>query len=233
MTTIRSASRSASSRYCVVSSTVVPSAVRASIVSPHAETAPRVQARGRLVEEEHRRAEDQSSGEIEPPAHAARVGLRGPLGGVREVEALQQLAGAGSGLRAPEVIEPADHLEVLEPGEVFVHGGVLAGQADLGAERGRVAHGVEPDDPSAARVWLKQGGQDPHRGGLAGAVRSQQAEDAASARGEVDATEGADRSVRLLEPLDDDCVIAHHLEASEGSAALWFGYTHHSFVNSG
>ena len=64
---IRSASRSASSRYCVVSRTVVPSATRASIVSHRPIAAARVQARGGLVEEERR-------------AGARRARRRGPAG---------------------------------------------------------------------------------------------------------------------------------------------------------
>ena len=75
MTAMRSASRSASSRYCVVSSTVVPSATSSSIVSHSVDAAARVEPGGRLVEEQHRRARDERGGEVEPAAHAARVGL--------------------------------------------------------------------------------------------------------------------------------------------------------------
>ena len=44
---------------------------------------------------------------------------------------------------ARQVVEPADHLEVLEAGQVLVDRRVLAGEADLGAQRGGVAHDVE------------------------------------------------------------------------------------------
>ena len=77
MTAMRSASRSASSRYWVVRKTVTPSATqlaRSPPTSPGA--AARVEARRRLVEEEHRRAATRLSGEVEPPAHPARVGRR-------------------------------------------------------------------------------------------------------------------------------------------------------------
>ena len=43
---------------------------------PHLGAAARVEARGRLVEEEHGRARDQRTGEVEPAPHAAGVGLR-------------------------------------------------------------------------------------------------------------------------------------------------------------
>ncbi len=77
-----------------MSRTVVPSATRASIVSHSADAAARVEAGGRLVEEQHRRAGDERGGEVEPAAHAARVGPHEPAGGVGQVEALQQLVGA-------------------------------------------------------------------------------------------------------------------------------------------
>ena len=49
---------------------------------PHAEPAARVEARRRLVEEDHRRAVDERGGEVEPPPHAAGVGLGGPPAGL-------------------------------------------------------------------------------------------------------------------------------------------------------
>ena len=59
---------------------------------PEREPAARVEPGGRLVEEQHRRAEHERGGEVEPAAHAAGVGLRRPLGGLGELEALEQLA---------------------------------------------------------------------------------------------------------------------------------------------
>ena len=61
---------------------------------PHRQAAAGVQAGGRLVEEQHGRPVDERGGEVEPPAHAARVGLGRPLGGLDELEALQQLVRA-------------------------------------------------------------------------------------------------------------------------------------------
>ena len=97
MTAMRSASRSASSRYWVVSSTVVPSATSSSIVSHRSTRLRGSRPGGRLVEEQHRRARDERGREVEPAAHAAGVGLRHAVGGVGEVEALEQLAPARLG----------------------------------------------------------------------------------------------------------------------------------------
>ena len=91
MTTMLSASRSASSRYCVVSSTVVPSATSSSMTLPEAEARRRVEPGRRLVEEQDRRPVHERGREVEPAAHAARVGLERPVGGVGQAEALEQL----------------------------------------------------------------------------------------------------------------------------------------------
>ena len=176
---------------------------------PHAQPRARVQAGRRLVEEQHRRPGDERGGEVQPPAHAAGVGLGGPLGRLGELEALEQLVRARLRLLAGQVVELADHLEVLEAGQVLVDGRVLAGEPDLGPQRGRVAHDVEAGDAGAARIGLEQGGEDPHRCGLARPVGAEQAEDAPRTSREVHAAERADRPVGLLEPFDDDRIIVH------------------------
>ena len=176
---------------------------------PHADPAAGVEPGGGLVQEQHGRPGDERGGEVEPAPHAAGVGLGRPLGGVDELEPLEQLVGALLRRRLPEVVEPPDHLEILEPGQVLVDGRVLAREADLGPQRGGVALHIEPGDPGRSRIGLEQGGEDPHRGGLAGAVGAQQAEHTARAHGEIDAVEGPNRAVRLLEPLDNDRIIGH------------------------
>ena len=93
----------------------MPSATRAFDRLPERDAAARVEAGGRLVEEEDRRPRDERGGEVEPAAHAARVGPDEAVGGLGEVEALEQLASrALAASRLRQVVEPADHLEVLE-----------------------------------------------------------------------------------------------------------------------
>ena len=67
---------------------------------PHPEPAARVEARRRLVQEQEPRPPDQGAAEVEPAAHAARVGLDDAVGGVGQVELLEQLVGALAGLGA-------------------------------------------------------------------------------------------------------------------------------------
>ncbi len=98
-----------------------------------AEPAARVEARRRLVEEQHRGMRHEAGREVEPAQHAAGVGLRRPVGRVDEVELLQQLVGALPRVVGGQVVQPADHLEVLPAGELVDDGRRLPGEPDDGA----------------------------------------------------------------------------------------------------
>ena len=74
---------------------------------PDREPAARVQARARLVEEDHLRAADQAHREVEPPAHAAAVGGDATVGGVGEIEALEQLVRALPAVARPAAAGPS------------------------------------------------------------------------------------------------------------------------------
>ena len=63
---------------------------------PHPLAARRVQAGRRLVEEQDRRPRHQRRRQVEPPAHAARVALHHPVGGVGQLELLEQLGRPGA-----------------------------------------------------------------------------------------------------------------------------------------
>ena len=71
ITAMRSASWSASSRYCVVRRTVVPFRGQHPDDVPDLVAAPRVEAGGRLVEEQELRRHHQARGDVEPAPHAA------------------------------------------------------------------------------------------------------------------------------------------------------------------
>ena len=98
----------------------------------------RVEAGGRLVEEEDRRRGDQAGGEVEPAAHAAAVVADQPVAGVLELQLREQLGGAGAGDLARQVVEAADHLQVGGAAHQAVDGRRLAGQADPFADLGRL-----------------------------------------------------------------------------------------------
>ena len=116
------------------------------------EPAARIEPGRRLVEEQQPRPPDQRAAEVEPAAHAARVGLDDAVGGVGEIELLEQLVGRGACASARrQLVEPAEHPQVLAPGQVLVDGRVLAGQADDAAQLLGLADDVEAGDRRAAR----------------------------------------------------------------------------------
>jgi hypothetical protein len=128
MTAIPSASWSASSRYWVQSRIVVPPAESARMMS---QTWLRERgARRRLVEEQQLGRHHKARRDVEPAAHAARVVLYEPVGGLLEAERFEQFrcAGLRVGARQPE--QPAQQHEVFAPAEVLVDRGHLARQAD-------------------------------------------------------------------------------------------------------
>ena len=158
MTTMLSASRSASSRYCVVSSTVVPLLDERPRSRPTARCGPA--GRGRWWA---RRGT--------APAGGARARRRGRAAGACRpsrcattrsaasvsAKLLEQLVGPGGDLGRRQVRELADQREVLAAGEVLVDRGVLAGEADAArapaagpcARRRRAPRAVPPSGLSS------------------------------------------------------------------------------------
>ena len=176
---------------------------------PHAEPAARIEARRRLVEEQHRWRGDQCAGEVEPAAHPSGVALHRTVGGIDEVETFEQLDSTPLRAATSQPREPADHHEVLSAGEVLVDGRVLAGQADAGADLVGVRGDVVAGDDRAPLIRDEQRREDPHCRGLAGTVGSEQPEDPADGDLEVEVVERGDRAVALDESLGAHCDVHH------------------------
>jgi hypothetical protein len=111
-----------------------------------------------------------------------------------------------TGLLRADVVEPADHLEVLEPGEVLVDGRVLAGQADDLPDLLRPGEDVDVAHPDPAGVGAQQRGEDAHTRGLASPVGAEQAEHGALRHPQVDTVEGPHGPVRLHQCFGHDGV---------------------------
>ncbi len=180
---------------------------------PHLLAGADVEAGGRLVEDQHRGRGHQRTGQVEPAPHAAGVGLRRPVGGIGEVEPLEQLARPIAGPGLAQAVEPADHLEVLVAGQVLVDRGVLPRETDPRADAGGVLQHVDAGDRGTACVGLDQRGQHPHGGGLAGAVGAEQRQHLALRNGEVEALERLDLLVSLDQPGGQDHV-THRISLS-------------------
>jgi hypothetical protein len=98
------------------------------------------------------------------------------------------------------VVQPPDHLEVLEPGQVLVDGRVLPREPDPRPELARVADDVEAGDARLALVGGEQRREDADCRRLPGAVRPEETEDAAGRDDEVDAAKRLDLPVPLDQP---------------------------------
>ena len=109
---------------------VVPVVAQRADDVPHLVAAARVEAGGRLVEEQQLGRDDDAGGDVQPPPHAAAVVLDQPAGRLLEPERVEQLAGARLGGGALEAEQAAEQDEVLAAGQVLVDGGQLAGEAD-------------------------------------------------------------------------------------------------------
>ena len=130
MTAMSSARWSASSRYCVVSSSVAPSRTSSRMTSHMSRRLRGSRPGGRLVEEQHGRRTTSA------PRGRAGVACRRSRSCAGRSAASARSNCSSSSPRAPlaavrsHLVEPADHLEVLAAGQVLVDRGVLPGQAD-------------------------------------------------------------------------------------------------------
>ena len=165
----------------------------------------RIEARGRLVEQQDLRVVDEGVGQAEPLLHAARQRLdvvrracrprstsssRSPI--------IRRRAGGRQAVAAGEEVEVLPDLHVVVDTEDVGHE----------AEDATDLVGVPGDRPAVdlgvAGRRLEQGRQHPQRRRLAGAVRADEAEDLARLDREVDAGDGERPVVALDQALGPD-----------------------------
>ncbi len=171
---------------------------------PHGEAAAWVQAGGGLVQEDDPGLTDEGHGEIESPSHPARVGRQQLVGGVGEVELLQQFSDPPSSSLAAEVAKIGHQAQILGPGEQVVHGRELSGDPDVRPHPVRVGGHVVTGDLHDARIGRNQGRKNADHCGLAGPVRAQQREDRALVRGQVHLVEYEMAAERLAHVVGHD-----------------------------
>ena len=159
----------------------------------------------RLVEEDDRWPLHEGRRHVETPPHAPRVGAGGAVGGVPQLEPVEQVIGAGPRELARQLGEPAREPQVLGPGEVGVDRGELTGEADQVAHLVGLVDHVAPEHPGPAGVGVQDRREDPYDRRLARAVRSQEAEHGARGDVEADAVDCVDVPEVLDELLNPDC----------------------------
>ncbi len=134
---------------------------------------------------------DEAHGHVEPPLHAAGVGLDERVGLVGQPEGLEQVGCPPVEVGAAHALQAALEDEVLAPGRVAVDARCLRDVADRPPHRAGLGADVVSRDGRPTGIALRQGREDAHGRRLAGAVRPEQAEDLALGDGEPDPVEGA------------------------------------------
>ena len=219
----RSASRSASSRYWVVRKTVVPSALSRRTSSHSVAARGRVEAGGRLVEEEDLRVVDQGHREVEATAHAARVRADPALLGVGQADALDQLEAAGAHRPRGDAVERGLELDQLASGHQRIEGRILERHADAAPDQGGLAGDVVTGDPGVAAGRAQERDEHPHRRRLAGPVRPEEPVDLALGDFDVDAADGLQAALELAlesDRLDRRCHRGQCIGAMAGAIFL-------------
>ena len=159
----------------------------------------RVEAGGRLVEQQQVGVVDQAAGDREAALHAAgqvldlRLRL---LGDLRELQQLLRALAAGGTVDA-EVA--AVDVEVVEHVELVVERVLLRAHAEPATDRRAVGGGVHAEDPQLAGAHRAHRRDHPHRARLAGTVGAEEAERLATAHLHVDALDGLEVAERLAQ----------------------------------
>ena len=217
----RSASTSASSRYCVVRKTVTPSSRReARHLDPERVAALRVEPGRRLVEEEDRRPVQECEREVEAALHPARV-RRAPCGPQLRSDRRARAA-RRRGSRARRARGRA-----ATPAGGCGRGPSGTGRAQPpGAPRRSVSRTFGPslttsNPPTIARppVGRHQRGQHVDGRRLPGAVRAEKAVDLPVGDLEIDPVDGSNGLELADEPLGDDR--AHRETVATAGPPAW------------
>ena len=143
---------------------------------------------GRLVEDRDLRVLHQDFGKAEPLAHAAREGLDPLVGDVRQSDMRRASALIFSSRSA--AVEPDQArgvAQIVGRGEIVVEADLVGQIADAALHLQRLAHRVVAEHAGLSAGDVAQAEQHQDRRGLAGAVRTEQAENLAARHGERDA----------------------------------------------
>ena len=165
----------------------------------------RVQAVGRLVQDEQPGGAQQRGGQPEPLAHAQRVPLDGAIVDTGQPGPLQSGGDpAAAGAAAAGLPGRVDEGEVGAPGQVAIRGRAFHQRADGGQHLGHpLRHRLAQDGDLAARR-VDQPEQHPDDGRLAGAVRPQEAVPVAFPHVQIEPVHDEQVAVALGEcPRDD------------------------------
>ncbi len=129
----------------------------------------------------------QADGDVEFSKHAAGVGACRPVGGLGQLESLEQVGDPGGHACAGKPVQMGRERDVLPSGCFQIDTGTLRDNPDRLPYLAGMGEDVEPGDRGRTGVRTRQRGEDLHGGGLAGTVGSQQAEHSAGRDAEAQA----------------------------------------------
>ena len=180
---------------------------------------PRVEPRGRLVEEEDRRIVDEGVGEAEPLLHAAAEGLDVGVALFGEVDQVEQVADHLAPPPRRQPVAAGEEVEVLPDLHVVVDAEGVGHVADDPPRGGRLAADRDAADEGVAGGRREERGEHAQRRRLACAVRPHQAEDLVLADDQVEPAdgEGAVEALGQAPRLDDG---AHSITPSRRTPKL-------------
>ena len=162
----------------------------------------RVEADGRLVEQDELRIVEQPAGDEQPPAHAARELVDGVVAAIEQARKPERtIDGRGD---VADAVEAREHLQVLLDGDVDVEVVELRDDAHLGPGLLGPLRQLVIEHPEHALVGDRLAGQQPHRGRLAGAVGPEQAEADARVDVQIQPVDRPDLPERLHDTLQLD-----------------------------
>ena len=189
-------------------------------LAPHLGARLGIEARRRLVEEQHGGLVQQPERDVELARHAARVGLGRPVGGRGQAEVLEQLVHAPLEALARDVVDLALQDEVLASRGGGVEAGLLPDDADRAPHARGVGQHVDARHARLAGVGPAERREDLDRRRLAGAVRAEQREDRARRGAEREPVERPHAlAVGLRELGRFDCAVQGQLPASSPAAS--------------
>src|SRR5207253_3302291 len=146
----------------------------------------RVEADGRLVEEEDVRARDERAGDLEPAPFSAAVGADRPVDEVAQPDEVDELLDPPLRVARLDAPEAGVQVEVAASGQGAGDDRLLEDDAARLAGGERLSADVEASDPGRPATRADGRRQHPDRGRLAGAVGPEQSEHLAWRDLEVD-----------------------------------------------
>src|SRR5262249_23800529 len=178
-----------------------------------------IETGGGLVEEEDARPVDESASDLETAAHAARISPRRLVAPIPPADRLQQLARALAALLLRHFVEAAVEIQALPCRQIAVHRVGLRNDADLVAHLVGVFRHVVAHDERAPRGRPDERREHADERALAGAVRSQDAEDLVALDLEDEIVVGREVAELLGQVLDRNGDVLAHFPAV--SRATW------------